>query len=275
MVLNKTDVYAVIGDPISHSLSPLIFNTAFQECKLSCIYLAFQIKKGQAKDALNAAKTFGLKGLSVTMPLKEEMANILALSEASKKLNSVNTVLVESSYGTSTDGEGFCQWFESEVKSKIDNLNFLIYGTGGAARSVGLAISEKKGNVSFYGRDYGKTKAAYELINKSPDNKDINYLISKADVFVNATPIGMSATAFEGRSPLTRDQLRKDLIVVDLIYHPLLTPLGKLAKENGCEFYNGLGMLIFQAKVAFEMFFNQEFPLKKVKQVVVNHLQNQ
>jgi shikimate dehydrogenase len=273
ILTNTTDIYAVLGDPIGHSLSPLIFNTAFEILNLNCLYLAFRVKKGEVKNALTAAKQFGLKGLSITMPLKEEITSYLNLSDTARKLKSVNVVSLENMFGTSTDGEGFCQWFKSEIGSAPKDFKFLIFGTGGAARAVGYALFKENAKVYFYGRDLEKVNQCYLLIeSKMPQELSLSDLLKEIDFFINATPIGMANTSYQNESPLKESQLTKGFSIIDLIYHPLITPLGKMAKQKNIDFYNGVGMLVYQAKVAFEIFFNQSFPTDAVSQAITDHL---
>ena len=241
-----TEVAGVIGSPIRHSLSPALFNAAFAELGLDWAFLAFEVAPGGAQGAMAGFRALGLRGLSVTMPHKTEVAGLVdRLTPAAERLEAVNSVYWSGSevVGDSTDGAGFLDSLGAEGLEPA-GLSCAVLGAGGAARAVVLALA-------------GAGAAEVVVINRSPEAASRAAALAGglgrtgppeeaagAALIVNATPLGMSG---DPRMALDPALLGEGQVVVDLVYHPLITPLLAAAAERGARPIGGLGMLVRQA----------------------------
>lgn len=237
-------VAAVIGSPVQHSLSPALHNAAFQAAGLDWVYVAFEVAPGGAAGALDAMRTLGLGGLSVTTPHKEDVAAAVdSLAPAAELLRSVNTVVWSDDQlvGHSTDGDGFVASLgASDVV--VAGSSVTIVGAGAAARSVVDAL--------------GRAGAAeIVVVNRTPERAaEVAALapvgrvgsvgdVAGADIVVNATSVGLATDEL----PFDPALLRAGQVVADLVYHPLETALLRAAADQGCATVDGLGMLVHQA----------------------------
>lgn len=260
-----TRVAAIIGDPVRHSLSPVIHNAAFAAVGLDWVYVAFPVAKGAGGGAVAAMRTLGIDGLSVTMPHKEEAARVCdELSPRAALLRSVNTVARREDgalFGDSTDGEGFVRSLGDE-DVEIAGCRALVIGAGGAARAVALALVEGNAHVAIAARRVdaateaaavsGATTASYEHLADA---------VRDADLVVNATPLGMAGE----RPPFDVAALRTGQVVADLVYRPATTPLLAAATECGAQPIGGLGMLVHQAALAFTLWTGEPAPLEVMR----------
>jgi shikimate dehydrogenase len=228
-----TRVVGVIGDPVTHSLSPTLHNAAFEALGLDWVYVAFPVPRGRGADAVAAVPALGLAGLNVTMPHKEDVAGAChELTADAAALRSVNTVVAlpdGRTLGDSTDGPGFLDALADEAIG-VAGQPVLVVGAGGAARAIVLALGRAGAAVTVAARRPDATEAAAAL---APGARALP--IGAVDpsgfaVVVNATPLGMS-----GGDPLPVDpeSLHGDQAVVDLVYHPADTPLLTAARAQG------------------------------------------
>jgi shikimate dehydrogenase len=242
---------AVIGSPVRHSLSPAIHNAAFAALGLDWAFVAFDVQPGDVPAVLAAARALGLGGLSVTMPLKEAAAaTVDRLTPAAAALGAVNTVVVgpDGLTGDNTDGAGFVDalrpWDPAGCRCAV-------LGAGGAARAVVRALAAAgAADVVVVNRSPARAARAAALaggVGRVGAAADL----AAADLVVNATPVGMDATPGAGRLPLDEELLRAGQRVVDLVYHPLRTPLLEAAARRGAVAIDGVGMLVHQAGHAF------------------------
>jgi shikimate dehydrogenase len=256
-----TEVVGIIGHPVRHSLSPVLHNAAFDALGLDWAYLAFPVPEGRGAAAVAAMADFGLRGLSVTMPHKADAAGVChELSAVARRLGSVNTVSLvgERLVGESTDGAGLVAALAEDGWS-VANRRCIILGTGGAARSVAVALAEAQvGAIGVVGR---RPEAVAELVALAGDVASAAEVsaIADADLVINATPVGMTS----GGLPfdLNAEWLHAGQMVADLIYVPATTPLLAAARQAGAATANGLGMLIHQAARQFFIWTGQEAPL--------------
>ena len=259
----QTSVVGVIGDPVRHSLSPIIHNVGFRSLGVDWVYVAFEVAAGKTADSLSALRTLHLRGLSVTMPHKTEMATLVDRSSPSAiALRSVNTVEVASDgalVGHSTDGEGLLQNLRSHGVH-IENSSVLVIGAGGAGRSVVDALSRHGckqvvvANRSLDGAEFaaGLAPIGSRAISLS-DEPALRRATEECDLIIHATSMGMGETGSESVLPIPLDLLQQRHIVVDLVYHPLHTALLRVAEDKGCQIVNGLGMLVYQAALQQEI----------------------
>ena len=259
---SSTSIAAVIGDPVKHSLSPVIHNVGFKSLGIDWVYVACEVKEGETQSALDAMKVLGLRGLSVTMPHKTAIASLVdSVSPAAQALHSVNTVEVAtdgSLVGHSTDGDGLVASLKEHGVS-VHGQAILILGAGGAARSVIDALQRHQCRQIFVAnRSLDHAQAAVAL---APANSnavsiaDVDTLAeaaAKSDIIINATSVGMtkSREVVPGNvlaTPIPIDLIRADHIVMDLVYHPIETDLLRLTRSRGALAIDGLGMLVHQA----------------------------
>lgn len=260
-----THVAGVIGDPVRHSLSPAIHNAAFQALDLDWVYVAFPVAAGDARLAIEAMRTLGISGLNVTMPHKHDVLGELDhLSATATALQAVNTVhrLGDALHGDNTDGAGFLDALRHDEGFDPDDKNVVVLGAGGAARAVILALAQAgAADLAVVNRTAARAEQAAVLapgIARLGSDDDL----AAADLVVNATPIGMADTATDEALPLDPELLRPGQLVVDLVYHPLRTPLLAAARERGAIPVTGLGMLIHQAAHAFRLWTGEDPPLE-------------
>jgi shikimate dehydrogenase len=248
-----TRVAGVIGDPVRHSLSPLLHNTAYRELGLDWVYVAFEVPEGATAGALAALRVLGLEGLSVTMPHKTAAAAACdSLSSDAAVLGSVNTVTREPDgrlSGDSTDGPGFLRALR-DAGHDPGGREALVLGAGGAARAVVLALGRAGARVTVTARRPDAAAAAAALVGgDTAPWPDRAAAASAAAIVVHATPIGMGA---DPAAPLPAEALRPGQVCCDLVYHPLETPLLAAARARGAEAVDGLGMLVHQAALQVE-----------------------
>ena len=259
MISSKTSFIALIGNPVSHSLSPIMQNAALQYLGLDLIYIAVPCEDEDLELVLNSFKKINCKGLNITIPHKEKVFNLCSeISPIANKLKAINTLKLNSEKkwsATNTDVEGFIY--------PLRNLNLakkksIILGSGGAARSViqGL-INLNLSTISVISRN----KSSLDELIKNFDNQiqlqgflnsddQTQILIREADLIVNTTPVGMKTTKYENNvlpyGEAFWRSLNSKTIVYDLIYNPAPTPLLKFSAKRGCMTIDGLKMLVAQ-----------------------------
>lgn len=255
-----TRVAGVIGHPVRHSLSPALHNAAFAQLALDWVYLAFDVAPHRSAEAVDAMRTLDLAGLSVTMPHKEGVAAAVdSLDPAAAALRSVNTVVRQpdgSLRGHSTDGAGFIASLHA-AGVMVAGRSVCLLGAGGAARSISDALGRSgAAQVTVVNRTVASAEATAALATAAGSLGVVGTVgllddIRSADVVVNATSIGMGVdgTARGGAGDLPCDPaaLRDGQVVVDVVYHPRITPLLQAARAAGAVTIDGLGMLVQQA----------------------------
>ncbi|MCP3938310.1 MAG: shikimate dehydrogenase [Actinomycetia bacterium] len=244
-----TRVAAVIGNPVRHSLSPALHNAAFEAAGLDWTYVALECADGRR--AVEAMRTLGIGGMSVTMPHKQAVAaSVDRRSAAVEALGAANCVRWDGDQlvGENTDGDGFVRSLV-EIGLDMENRRCVIVGAGGAARSI-LQALETVGaaDIAVVNRTESR---AIEAAAIAPLCARVGSFddIASADLVINSTPIGMGDDA--GLS-VPVDLIGPDHVVADLIYHPALTPLLAGAASRGARTLNGLAMLVHQAAIQFE-----------------------
>jgi shikimate dehydrogenase len=247
---------ALIGSPVEHSLSPVIHRAAFDAAGVDWSYVAFEVAEGRGADALAAMRVLGIAGLSVTMPHKREVADAVdRLEPAARALQSVNTVSWDGDQlvGSSTDGAGFVASL-ADADIDVAGSRVAVIGAGGAARSVIDALGRAgSSDITVLNRTRRHAELAATLA--SAASVGIPSDISRADIVVNATNVGMGVDPDRATpDDLACDPslLRADQVVVDLVYHPLRTPWLAAAEALGARAVDGLGMLVHQAALQQE-----------------------
>ncbi|MGT2771472.1 shikimate dehydrogenase [Streptococcus marimammalium] len=278
LIDGKTRLAAVIGNPIKHSLSPFIHNLSFQKTGINGIYLAFELTFSDIELTLETIKRLNMFGINVSMPYKQAVLPFLdCLSKEAQLMGAVNTICHKEGQliGYNTDGLGFLKSLENHNNFKIAEKTMVIIGSGSAATAiiVQAAIEDVKKIIIFTKESYLKeTKQKMTLLAKKTRTVILTYALSQkkifeavilsADLLVNTTRIGMDGKSLALPSHDVR--LPKNLLVADIIYYPLETPLIAYAKKQGLKTLNGLGMLLYQASISFELWTNEKMPVQEI-----------
>ncbi len=282
-ITGHTDVYGIIADPIRHSISPMMHNTAFEVLGIDGVYVAFETPAEKFDEGVRGLKAMGIKGFNVSMPYKRTVMDYLdSLSPAAQLCQAVNTVVREEdgSYtGHLTDGTGFFQSLK-EKGMEIWGKRLVIFGKGGAATAISVqAALDGAAEISIFNRsDAGANAAlirehtgcsawAYSITEKETLRKKL----ANADLLVNATNVGMGELKGQCLVP-DASFLPRELFVADIIYNPKETALLAMAEAAGCPVMNGLGMLLYQGAEAFRLWTGREMPVDEVKRAAFPEL---
>ncbi|MFL3016414.1 MAG: shikimate dehydrogenase [Acidimicrobiales bacterium] len=277
-VLGRTDMSttraAVIGSPVTHSLSPLLHNAAFNSLGMDWEYLALEITESELDEVLAQMRSGNLGGLSVTMPLKTRVASLVdECTSTAEKLSAVNCVVANEKglIGHNTDGDGFLNGLIHEAQFDPKGKKVAVIGAGGAARAVIEALARSgAASIMVVNRTPAKAESAADLAGEVGAVGTLED-ISGADLVVNATSIGMKDSQVD--IPCSVDLLHSSQLVVDLIYHPLETRWISLAKQKGIDSYNGVSMLLFQAAEAFTLWTGEEAPISIMQEAITQELE--
>ncbi len=268
LLTRKTEVYGVIGDPIRHSLSPLMHNTGFVARRRDAVYLPF-LAHG-LKDFLSAIPEFEIRGFSVTIPHKQAILKHLSDCEPlAAEIGAVNTVVVRrngSLYGCNTDYVGVLRALERKLKLRGSRV--LIFGAGGSARAAAFALARSGSQVFICARRESAAKGLARTVGGEAVHRRA-LRSENFDALLNTTPVGMHP--HDGASPLSAQELRCNL-VMDLIYRPLETRLLKLAKKNGIATVSGFEMFLAQGFAQWEIWTNTKPPESVMRRVVLSKL---
>lgn len=260
----------MIGSPVRHSLSPVLFNAAFDALGLDWVFVALEVGEGQATAALTGMRALGLAGMSVTMPHKTAVARAVdRLSADAEALQAVNCVVRIDGHllGENTDGPGFLDSLRVDEGFDPMGRRCAVVGAGGAARAVVRALAEAgASSIAVVNRDAGRAAAAVALA-RGAGRVGAADDIEGADLVVNATPLGMRGN--DAVLPLDPDRLAPGQLLVDLVYHPPITPLLAEARQRGVTTVNGVGMLIHQAAHAFRRWTGEDPPLEVMSAAVL------
>lgn len=283
-ISGKTVLLGLIGSPVGHSGSPVMYNYCFQKLGLDYAYLAFDIKEDEVGKAIEALKTFRMRGCNVTMPDKIKTLEYMdELSPAARLIGAVNTVINEGGKltGHNTDGQGFVDNLRvhgAEIKGK----KIIVCGSGGAATAIQVqcALEGAREITIFTRKDgvSGKAALTAEKIRKEKpecqvhvydiaDGEKMREELASSDIFSNATVLGMKPMENES---VVKDlsMLRPGLVVADIVYNPLETKLLREAKEAGCVCIDGQGMLLWQGAAAFKLYTGQDMPVEEVREIL-------
>ena len=269
-----TRLAAVVANPIKHSISPFIHNSAFEATNTNGVYLAWEVDATELAETVANIRRYQMYGINLSMPYKEQVIPYLdQLSAEACLIGAVNTVVNREGtlIGYNTDGKGF---FKSLPSFKISRKRLVLLGAGGAAKAIlAQAILDGVSQISVFVRSSSmeKTRPYLEKIQNATgfrvdlfaleDVQDLQDSITQADLLVNATSVGMDGSS----QPIpTSIVLPEKLLVADVIYQPFETPFLKWARNQGNQSINGLGMLLYQAAEAFELWTGKEMPTDQI-----------
>ena len=280
-VSGKTCVCAVIGNPIEHSLSPVIQNAAFNALNLDFIYTAFRVKPLEVNNALAGVRALGIVGLNVTMPHKEAVIPCLDwIDESAMFLSSVNTIHHKDGklLGYSTDGVGA---FNALKENGVNpcGKRVLMLGAGGAARAIAYTLVQDVEELVVLNRTVSGAEKLSEVIKQKFGKKiSVDLLSSKSieerivdvDILLNTTSVGMKPNV--DQSLVTSNSLRSDMTVMDIVYNPVETQLVRDAKAVGAKVVSGVEMLIYQGAASFEIWTGQSSPVQVMRRAALEQL---
>lgn len=256
---------------MTHSLSPLLHNAAFVAMGLDWAYVAFDVAPADLPTAIGGAVALGVEGLSVTMPHKEAILGLVDdASPTAARLGAANTIhrVGSSVVAENTDGAGLVDALRLDEGIDPAGRRCVVFGAGGAGRAVVLALAEAGASaVTVVNRSADAAERAAQLAG------DVGRVgppeaAAEADIIVNATPLGMAGVA-GGQLAVPAEHLGRGQVVVDLVYHPVHTPLLLAAREKGAIVVTGVGMLLHQAGRAFRLWTGENAPLGAMSAAVV------
>lgn len=272
---SSTELYCLIGSPISKSLSPEIHNYSFKQNNINARYLALDVKEKNLKEAVDGIRALGIKGCNVTIPHKVNIIKYLdELDEEAKLLGAVNTVKNEDGklIGYNTDGRGFTNALKDK-NIEIKDKTIAILGAGGAARAISIILAkEDVKKIIIFNRTIEKAKIIADEIIEKFEEVEVEYKNLETDVFaykeidilINATSVGMFPNSDD--MPIDPKLFSENTIVCDIVYKPLETKLLKNAKKQGKKIVDGLNMLIYQGILSEEIWLNKNID----KDIVIN-----
>lgn len=266
LVTSRTALLAVIGDPIEHSMSPIMHNAAIAALGLDYLYVAFQVRRDALRAACEGMRALGVRGFNVTIPHKVSiMAHLDEVVPLARRVGAVNTVALRDGrlVGRNTDGEGALRAFRDHGVPPAGK-RFAVLGAGGAARAITAALSETAEHVTVLNRTRARGQALVDHLAEAARDlpspatlecaelkrETLARVLPTVDVVVNCTPVGMFP--HEGVSVLPADLLSAAPVVFDTVYNPLETQLLRDAAAAGCTTIGGLDMLVNQGAIAFE-----------------------
>lgn len=264
-------LFGVLGDPVSHSLSPVMHNATFKALGMDCEYHAFRVGKDCLQDAIRGAYALGFGGLNLTIPLKEKALEIVKPTDLAKQIGAVNTVdFKQGIIGYNTDGLG-AKMALTESGVEIKGKNVLLLGAGGAARAIAFTLATEGANVTIANRTQERAislaKEAGRVGKINPAGlTDLKYLVQNSDILINSTAIGMYPKVSE--TLVTPDMMHSDLVVFDIVYNPLNTRLLREAKTAGAITIDGVKMLVYQGAEAFKIWTGKTPPIDVMEKAV-------
>lgn len=269
----ETKVFGVLGDPIGHSLSPLLHNTAMKQIGFNGVYIPIRVTRDQLSQILDDFSWLKVKGYSVTIPHKEAaLAKAAKCEEIVRQIGAANTLALDATGQWEADNTDYQAALDSlmlplEALESLEGKRILMLGAGGVARAIGLGVSRRGGVLVIASRTADRAKALAESLacrHITWENRGAEY----ADILINCTPVGMHPNVNE--TPFQENWMRDEMIVFDTIYNPEQTLLLKEAKAHRCRTVSGIEMFVRQAAEQFERFTGQKAPLDTLKETLRN-----
>ena len=264
----NTDVYALFGNPVGHSLSPIMHNAAYREMNLDALYVPFCVH--ELVDAVRGMRALGIRGASVTIPFKTVIMQLLdTVTEAAKTIGAVNTIINRKGLleGYNTDWIGLKRALEAHFD--LAGKTCAILGAGGAARAAVFTVVRGGARPIIVNRTISKARALAEEFGGQAFALS-EFARVKADCLINTTSVGMFPNSAD--SPIADSDLGRFRWVMDMIYNPLETKLLSDAERAGCRIISGLDMFVQQGAEQIRWWTGQEPPLHLMHRVVVEHL---
>ncbi len=270
MINSNTSLFGLFGNPVAHSLSPVMHNRAFEETGYNGLYLAFNIV--DLSTAVKGIRALNMKGISVTVPYKVAVMEFLDVhDDLAVKVGAVNTISNQNGklIGYNTDCHGAIKALTE--KTTVKDKNVAVIGAGGAARAIGTGIVLAGGKLTIYNRStINGERLASDLDSEFRPLSEFGR--SGCQVLINTTPVGM--TPNKEAMPVKSTALNKEMVVMDIVYNPLKTMLLKVAEERGAEIIDGVGMFVNQGALQFELWTDQKAPIDIMRSTVLDALKS-
>jgi shikimate dehydrogenase len=271
MIDANTKICCLIGEPVEHSLSPLIHNAGYKELGINYIYVPFQVR--DIKQAIEGIRGLGIRGASITIPYKTNAIKYTdQIDPLAEAIGAANTIVNDNGVLTSynTDGDGALKALEEVTTLK--GKKAVLIGSGGAASAIAVGLKSKGVKLVILNRTEDKAGKLAKRVN-AEDSGSLGRLaeISSADILINATPVGIPPET--ERSIIPKELLHKRLTVFDIISNPKETRLLIEARERGCDIVYGYKMLLYQAEKQFELFTGHQAPLAAMESALTQALE--
>ncbi|MFZ3132169.1 MAG: shikimate dehydrogenase [Desulfosporosinus sp.] len=267
--------YAVIGDPIEHSLSPRMHNAGYEAIGINAEYQRFHVKPSHLAEAVDGLCALGFSGWNVTLPHKEKIIAFLdTLTPEARCAGAVNTVKIQQGQriGHNTDGDGFIRSMEGNLNG-FKGKKAVLLGAGGASKGIALALSAQGMQVHILNRTPEKARVLAELIKHGGGTATSGRFapgdwMEDVDLLVQTTSVGLRGESF----PFSVQGISEQALVVDIIFNPMETAFIQEAKKQGCRTLNGLGMLLYQGTLAWEFWLGGQAPVEVMRQALKDQL---
>lgn len=272
-------LFGVIGDPIEHSMSPIMHEAALDHTGIEADYHAFRVLPDQLQGAVEGIRALGIRGVNVTIPHKVNVMKYLDdIDPLAKRIGAVNTIVNDNGVltGFNTDGAGYLEGLRPLLEMPLTEMRALIIGAGGAARAVAITLASKE-IKELYIANRTETKAG-ELAKACKPlaaTRSLTLSLAQArlmefDLVINTTSVGMAPNV--DNLPISLEMLGRHTIVTDLIYNPTETRFLKMARQKGAKTQNGLNMFVLQGGLAFEKWTGKSAPRDIMRKAVLEQL---
>lgn len=263
----------VIGDPIEHSLSPLMHNIGYEALGIEAkfTYFASRVKINDLADFIKGLKAMNIRGVSCTIPHKNEVIKYIdEIDDIAQKIGAVNTIVNDDGLlkGYNTDWQGIIKPLEKITLVK--NKTVALIGAGGAARAAAYAVAHSGAKLQIYNRTLKKAEELTREFGGSAHSTANLEDLKNADIIINATSVGLYPLLRE--TPVPKKFINKKHIVFDLVYTPYETQLLKDAREQGAEIIHGVEMFIYQGAEQFKLYTGHDAPVKEMRKAVIDKL---
>lgn len=269
-ITSKTTICMIIGDPVEHSISPQMHNACYEAVGLEekFVFVASKVKRENLEQAINGIKALNIHGITVTIPHKTNVMNLLdTIDPVAEKIGAVNTVVNKNGTltGYNTDWVGIADSLKHTTQLKDKEVAIL--GAGGAARAAIFAVKELGAKVGIFNRTVENAKILAEEFNCVYASINETEKIKNYDVIINTTSVGLKSV----ETPISADAIKKEHIVFDIIYTPYETQLLKLAKEKGAQVIHGTEMLLYQGLAQFKLYTGKDVPEEIMRKAILEN----
>jgi shikimate dehydrogenase len=280
MISGRTMVFGIFGYPVEHTFSPGMHNAAFAKLGMDACYVPYAVAPTRLKDAVRSIIPLGLRGLNITVPHKEKVIPFLDdVTEDARLIGAVNTIEVRGGrlIGHNTDGRGFLRSLREGTAFRPKGKRVLIVGAGGAARAIAFNLALNGAaeivlsdtDVKKAGRLAGDVQRTTKVRAGAVPPAGLRVHARDSHCIINATPLGLHRG---DPMPVSRDLVREGHLVCDLVYNPPITPLLKAAASRGALTLSGIGMLLYQGVIAFEVWTGKKAPIEIMRRALVRQM---
>ena len=268
MIDTNTSLFGLIGNPVAHSLSPVMHNQAFAATDTNSVYLAFRVTDPAA--AIKGIRALNFKGVSVTLPHKVAVMEYLdEIEETAAQIGAVNTIVNNRGrlIGYNTDCAGALDALKT--RTSIKDKSVAIIGAGGAARAIGFGLVAAGGRVTIFNRSHKPGEGLAEDL-QAEFAPLSDWQPNRHEILINTTPVGMKPET--NATPIPKKDLSEEMVVMDIVYNPIKTRLLKEAENKKCRTINGVAMFVYQGAHQFELWTGQKAPVDVMRQAVLKAL---